>query len=386
MLTRLAIKNFKSIGDPGIDLELKPLTLLVGPNGAGKSSVLEALALLAEDWSPDLGDLLIGKEQVNYDEVERIMHKADLGRQVVLYVQRSLEATEKPKLQRALASFVPRGDFVPNRVAYEYTFTPVRGRRSFSRNKLRAFIDDMDVQDDMAMSLMNNFAPLFKGPNDVYFLTAVRGVKAGPVGGTPAKWVGPNGQFIIQILNLLNKGENRIRKNNVQKWSYWVGISDISGFAEGNVQDADYEDTVLGSTLAYRSSSYGSRQVLPIVVQLFWSNPGSMILVEEPEISLHPQAQVEMAELLATAAKDGKQILATTHSTFLLLAIGKAIRAGIISADQVAIYEINKGPEGSEAKSLPIDEKGNIRGWADTEFGKVELALLSSWSKSLAEV
>ena len=33
MLSRVKIQNFKSIGEPGVDLEFKPLTLLVGPNG-----------------------------------------------------------------------------------------------------------------------------------------------------------------------------------------------------------------------------------------------------------------------------------------------------------------------------------------------------------------
>ena len=48
MIGRVSIKNFKSIGDPGVDLELKPLTLLVGPNGAGKSSILEAIAVASQ--------------------------------------------------------------------------------------------------------------------------------------------------------------------------------------------------------------------------------------------------------------------------------------------------------------------------------------------------
>lgn len=48
MISRVSIKNFKSIGDPGVDLELKPLTLLVGPNGGGKSSILEAIAVASQ--------------------------------------------------------------------------------------------------------------------------------------------------------------------------------------------------------------------------------------------------------------------------------------------------------------------------------------------------
>jgi AAA15 family ATPase/GTPase len=42
MLSRVVIKNFKSIGEPGVDLKLKPLTLLVGPNGAKQAEIEEA--------------------------------------------------------------------------------------------------------------------------------------------------------------------------------------------------------------------------------------------------------------------------------------------------------------------------------------------------------
>ena len=43
MLSRVEIQNFKSIGEPGVSLDLSPLTFLVGPNGGGKSSVLDAI-------------------------------------------------------------------------------------------------------------------------------------------------------------------------------------------------------------------------------------------------------------------------------------------------------------------------------------------------------
>ncbi len=47
MFTRLCVRNFKSIGEKGVDVELKPLTIFVGPNGAGKSAILHALDWLA---------------------------------------------------------------------------------------------------------------------------------------------------------------------------------------------------------------------------------------------------------------------------------------------------------------------------------------------------
>ena len=43
-IKRVSVKNFKSIGSAGVDIELKPLIFFVGPNGGGKSAILEAIA------------------------------------------------------------------------------------------------------------------------------------------------------------------------------------------------------------------------------------------------------------------------------------------------------------------------------------------------------
>jgi len=67
LISRVTIENFKSIGEPGVDLELKPLTLLVGPNGGGKSSILEAIAVAIQD-AP-------GGTLTNFQSWEAIVHK-----------------------------------------------------------------------------------------------------------------------------------------------------------------------------------------------------------------------------------------------------------------------------------------------------------------------
>lgn len=48
MITGIKIKNFKGIGDPGITIDLAPVTLLFGVNNAGKSSVFHAFMLADE--------------------------------------------------------------------------------------------------------------------------------------------------------------------------------------------------------------------------------------------------------------------------------------------------------------------------------------------------
>jgi len=49
-ITRIRTKNFRALGD--VDLTLPPFSVLVGPNGSGKSSVLELLHLFAGIGTP----------------------------------------------------------------------------------------------------------------------------------------------------------------------------------------------------------------------------------------------------------------------------------------------------------------------------------------------
>jgi predicted ATPase len=46
MIKSIKLKNLLSFGDPGLDLELKPLNVLIGPNGSGKSNLIDAISLL----------------------------------------------------------------------------------------------------------------------------------------------------------------------------------------------------------------------------------------------------------------------------------------------------------------------------------------------------
>ncbi|RZK67405.1 MAG: hypothetical protein EOO92_24265, partial [Pedobacter sp.] len=64
---------------------------------------------------------------------------------------------------------------------------------------------------------------------------------------------------------------------------------------------------------------FGVSQVLPIVVALILAKPNQLVYVEQPELHLHPRAQVEMAKLLAEAAQRGVQVVVETHSSLLLL-------------------------------------------------------------------
>lgn len=58
MITRLRIKNFKSLRD--VEVNLTPIHVLIGPNDSGKTSILDALAALCRSVDHDLADAFLG--------------------------------------------------------------------------------------------------------------------------------------------------------------------------------------------------------------------------------------------------------------------------------------------------------------------------------------
>ncbi len=151
---------------------------------------------------------------------------------------------------------------------------------------------------------------------------------------------------------------------------------------------SDYVDPDLNTRLNIALASHGSKQILTIITQLFWSAPGSIIMIEEPEISLHPEAQILMQQMFAEVIKEGKQIILTTHSSFLLLALSKVVKSDLISPDEIAIYHIEKGEGGTivnPPKPLEINKDGYITGWIPS-YVRVEDQLFTEWAESTEEI
>ena len=156
-----------------------------------------------------------------------------------------------------------------------------------------------------------------------------------------------------------------------------------SRICRGNRAGSDYVDSNLEVNLELALSSSGARQILTLITQLFWVPDGSLLLIEEPEISLHPRAQIDVLELFAGVIKEqNKQIIATTHSLIMLQALGYAVHKGWLDRDDIAVYHVEKGKTGTKTKLLPLGKQGYIKGWVPS-YSKVERQLLREWAKTL---
>lgn len=134
--------------------------------------------------------------------------------------------------------------------------------------------------------------------------------------------------------------------------------------------------------VAFEEASFGTRQFFPCVVHLLALKEGETLLIEEPEISLHPRAQLETGRLLVEASQAGRQVVATTHSHYLILGVLHAVRQGVLQPDDVAILECQKSQQGTRIVPRPVQRTGNIDGWI-RQFARVDEYIFQAWMESL---
>ncbi len=114
----------------------------------------------------------------------------------------------------------------------------------------------------------------------------------------------------------------------------------------------------------------GVSQILPVLVLCYYVPEGSTIILEQPELHLHPSVQAGLADVFIDVIKNRKvQILLESHSEHLLRRLQRRIAEEVLSPDDTALYfcELNEG----ESKLTPLNLNlfGEIDNWPDDFFG-----------------
>ena len=71
-------------------------------------------------------------------------------------------------------------------------------------------------------------------------------------------------------------------------------------------------------SLDLTSVGVGVSQVLPVMLLCLLAPPGSLVILEQPELHLHPKLQQQLADFLLACARSGRQLLVETHSEHLV--------------------------------------------------------------------
>lgn len=76
---------------------------------------------------------------------------------------------------------------------------------------------------------------------------------------------------------------------------------------------------------------------LPVVVALLRAKKGDLLIIEDPEAHLHPDAQVKLGILICNAARNGIQVILKSYSEHILNSIRYSIKQGILAEELAEI-------------------------------------------------
>jgi predicted ATPase len=83
-------------------------------------------------------------------------------------------------------------------------------------------------------------------------------------------------------------------------------------------------------------SSSMVKELTPLALYLrCLAKPGDLVVIDEPEMNLHPAAQVQLAEFLGMLVNAGLHVLITTHSPYIVDHIPNLIRANDLDKKKV---------------------------------------------------
>jgi hypothetical protein len=115
---------------------------------------------------------------------------------------------------------------------------------------------------------------------------------------------------------------------------------------------------------------FGVSQILPVLTICYFVPEGSTILLEQPEIHLHPAVQSGLADVFIDFVKRrGVQLVVESHSEHLLRRLRRRMAEEQLAPERVALYFAREAQGASRMSPLEVDEFGNIRNWPPNFFG-----------------
>lgn len=106
---------------------------------------------------------------------------------------------------------------------------------------------------------------------------------------------------------------------------------------------------------------YGVSQALPVVVDSIQAARGRIILIQQPEVHLHPKAQAALGTFFSQLVKNhDKRFVIETHSDYLLDRVRLAVSEKTISPDDVNIVFLERTGLDVKIHEIELDDIGNV--------------------------
>ena len=417
-ITKIAVKGFKSIAEERA-IEIRPLTILAGANSSGKSSIMQPLLMLKQTLEApyDPGPLLIDGPNVQFTEASQFL-SAIIGEKGTDHFQVRIE-THKSNVFNAVRTTFRKGKNGIEIV--EMTKENSVSDRTLSAKSLTLYPEMLPEE----IKKLGNQDPAFKNFDIVkrsrcflylgsqyssslyevtygfgeYIFNTIHlpGLRGNPERTHKLSSTGPRypGTFEHYTASLIHEWQETKDKRlkTLGDAFHTLGLTGKVGTQKVGDVGIELQVGRLGHDRSNETDmvnitdvGLGVSQVLPVLVAVIVAEPEQLVYLEQPELHLHPRAQVALARVLADAAKRGVRVVAETHSSLLLLGIQTLIAEGDLSPELVKLHWFSRNKDGvTEVDSVDLDEAGTYGDWP-VDFDDVDLGTQSRYLDAVDKV
>ena len=417
-ITKIAVKGFKSIAE-GCEIDIRPLTILAGANSSGKSSIMQPLLLLKQTLEApyDPGPLKIDGPNVQFTEAEQFLsilpdkkgtdrfqvqietHKSNVFNSVQTTFRKGkngieiVEMTKEnsgPDQTLSAKSVTLYPEMSPEEIkalgnqdpAFK-NFDIVKRSRCFLYLGSQYSNSLYEVTYGFGAYIFNTIhLPGLRGnPERIYKLANTGPPYSGTFENYAAsvihEWQEMKDKRLKMVTDALYTLE-LTGKVSTKK------IGDIG--IEIQVGRLPYDSPNETGMVNITDVGRGVSEVLPALVAVIAAAPGQLVYLEQPELHLHPRAQVALARVLADAARRGVRVVVETHSSLLLLGVQTLVAEGDLSPELVKLHWFPRSKDGvTKVNSANLDEAGAYGEWPE-DFDDVDLKAQSRYLNAVDRI
>lgn len=337
------------------EIPIRPLTLLVGENSTGKTTVLAMLHALSQGFS--------SLTSANFNEAPY-----ELGHYATISSRQGRAKKAKPKEFRI---GYQEGDLWVNATYVEQAGQPVLAEMHLhfpgaqnsilwtppwdnnfeKRHTFNRLQDDFQI-----LPRCRSMAPVRSRPRRTY----------DPI----SEEFQPEGEHIPFLLSRILR-----EKDHKQRQSLLSGLlayGQESGLFESvsvrNLGEPDHladpfqvQVTLAGHAVNLIDVGYGVSQALPVIVESVLSAKQRCLLLQQPEVHLHPRAQAALGTFFATlVGNNGRQFVIETHSDYLLDRVRQEVAKKTLKPKDVMILYFERHAANVTVHPIELDSIGNI--------------------------
>ena len=348
MIQSLTINNFKCFHQ--IELRFGKLNVITGKNSSGKSSVIQALKLFYDniDNLPEQGN-----SKVAIFEFSKPMPFADLKNKFTYTDSFSIGACT-------------------NGMWVTMFFYPTDSTNYVTEVYVDKTILNSEIEDTFPQ---------------IFHLPATRSSSKDYYGinGKPNNPLGSEGEYVIDYFYKHRKDEvSEFRRketsastleSQVNNWLQQLTLYSLKVVPNNERYEVFFVDSY-GNSIRPSQVGTGIGFLAAVIIVCLAVPNNSIVIIENPEIHLHPSAQSELIEFLSLIAKSDVQVMVETHSDHIVNGVLVRLNEGTLVKDDVAMYFFDLEPD-YEGNYIPINLKptqdGRLEGAPEEFFNQIDI-------------